>query len=243
MSGTSPDGVIPDEWKSGYTLNDDNPVLAAAGGYQNFRAMLGLPPGDQEQIPIDELFTPPPPTAAPAQPPAATSDDDELLGDGLDEHDLQAGGTRDVTKSPQHHKLQLDNYVGEEEEEDIEADDVDDPSSNNGAAPPARAAPPPPPPPPKTKAWADEGGARASAGPSDDAAPRLCLHGRVEVRGLTGRPELNGQWGTIVRALDSGSGRYGVQATRLTAACPPPARASPIATANVRWTAVGSRSR
>ena len=152
----SPDGVIPEEWKSGYTLNEDNPVIAAAGGYQNFREMLGLPPGEQGHIPLDDLFTPPTPPPVALARTADAADSDELLGDGLDELDsldLQPGGTRDVTRSPQHHKLQLDNFVGDEDEEEVVVPGGAEETSSGGSA--QSGAPPPPPPPPAPPKLAD----------------------------------------------------------------------------------------
>ncbi|KAL1506885.1 hypothetical protein AB1Y20_007750 [Prymnesium parvum] len=51
--------------------------------------------------------------------------DDEL--DSMDELELDQGGTRDVTKSPQHHKVQLDNFVPDEQEEesDVSGEDAE----------------------------------------------------------------------------------------------------------------------
>ena len=40
---------------------------------------------------------------------------EDLLGEGLDESTLAPGGTRDVTKSPQHHRLQMDNFLPEDD--------------------------------------------------------------------------------------------------------------------------------
>ena len=51
-------------------------------------------------------------------------EEEDLLGEGLDESTLAPGGTRDVTKSPQHHKLQMDNFLPE--------DDLDDCSEEEG---------------------------------------------------------------------------------------------------------------
>ena len=61
-------------------------------------------------------------TALAKSAPAQGEDDDGELG--LDLLELDMGGTRGVTRSPQHHKLQMDNFVPDE------ADDDDD---NNGS--------------------------------------------------------------------------------------------------------------
>ena len=116
--------------------------------YAAFRQLLGLPPsvtGTPEPIPqppIDPMaalqgamimdakkrrdqaathespHTPPPaPVALRAQGGAHGADDDL---DGVDAIELAPGGTRDVTKSPQHHLLQMDTWIPQAEDSDDE---------------------------------------------------------------------------------------------------------------------------
>lgn len=88
------------------------------------------------------------PTAAPRGA-AADVDGDDRLDDldelGLDEvTTLEPGGTRDITKSPQHHQLKMDNWAADEaeEEDDVEEEEgewVDVGDESTGASPQAAA--------------------------------------------------------------------------------------------------------
>ena len=109
--------------------------------YQAFRTMLGMPPGEQRVEPMDETFAVPPVSIAavsePRSPPARAAagggevDDDAELFE-LDAMHLQPGGTRDVTKSPQHHKLHLDNWAPEEDASGEDGGDEEEPHGQQG---------------------------------------------------------------------------------------------------------------
>lgn len=81
---------------------------------------------EEEEVAPDPPSRPDPPPQEPLPRSSASSGSatggggggelDEL--DGLDEETLAPGGGRDVTKSPQHHKVHLDNFVDDEEEDE-----------------------------------------------------------------------------------------------------------------------------
>ena len=81
--------------------------------------------------------------------PSAAEEEGDGLGDGLDEIELAPGGSRDVTKSPQHHRLKMDNFVdGDDDDDDVEdveeveGEWVDVGQESTGSSPQG---PPPPP--------------------------------------------------------------------------------------------------
>jgi len=68
------------------------------------------------------------PTTQPARASVAKeNDDDDDDLDGIEALEIAPGSTRDVTKSPQHHKLQLDSWIpNADEDEEDEGDDVEE---------------------------------------------------------------------------------------------------------------------
>lgn len=115
-------------------------------------------------------------------------DDLEGLDEGLDESTLEAGGTRDICKSPQHHRLKMDNFVddeaedeeageaprGDSDEEEGEWVDVGNESTGSspqGAVAPSDAAAAAARPPPPAADSAPRADAAAAAEPSSPLAP------------------------------------------------------------------------
>jgi hypothetical protein len=67
------------------------------------------------------------PTTQPARASVAKeNDDDDDDLDGIEALEIAPGSTRDVTKSPQHHKLQLDSWIPNADEDEDEDDDDDE---------------------------------------------------------------------------------------------------------------------
>ena len=76
----------------------------------------------QAVLPVPHSPTTPPARASIAK---ANDDDDDDL-DGIEALEIAPGSTRDVTKSPQHHKLQLDSWIPNAVEDEEEDDDEEE---------------------------------------------------------------------------------------------------------------------